>query len=297
MDFKDDARIDSDSIDSSAGGPGRGGGGGGRIVLGGGAGVVVLIIALLLGINPGDILGTDDTGTTTRPAATSTASSTCRTGADANRDPNCRWAAYATSINQFWATQMNGYTKARIKPFSGQISTACGMASSETGPFYCSGDKLVYLDTNFLSQLLNQLGTQTSTAAEAYVIAHEYGHHAQDLLGTLAKAHASGNQTGSHSPSVRLELQADCYAGAYLKWAADDPDDLIENVTSADIAKIVDAAKAVGDDHIQEQSSGRVDQDAWTHGSSKMRVYWTQRGFNATSLKSCDTFATDDLGG
>ncbi len=295
MDFKDDARIDSDAIDTSAGGPGRGGGNGGRIALGGGAGVVVLIIALLLGINPGDILGTGD-GTVSRPAASSTTSSACRTGADANRDPNCRWAAYATSINQYWATQIDGYTKARTKPFNGRISTACGAATAEVGPFYCSGDKLIYLDTSFLSQLLSQLGTQSSTAAEAYVIAHEYGHHAQDLLGIMAKAHASGNQTGAHSASVRLELQADCYAGAYLKWAAEDPDDLVENVTSSDITKIVNAAKAVGDDHIQEQSSGHVDQDAWTHGSSKMRVYWTQKGFNATSLRSCDTFSTNNLG-
>ncbi|WP_257477519.1 KPN_02809 family neutral zinc metallopeptidase [Acidipropionibacterium jensenii] len=293
MDFKNDARIDSDSIDSSGGGPGRGGGG--RIALGGGAGVVVIILALVLGINPADILGTDD-GTSSQQTATSTASSSCQTGADANRDPNCRWAAYATSVNQFWGTQIDGYTKARIKPFSGQISTGCGTASSETGPFYCSADKLVYLDTSFLSQLFQELGTRSSTAAEAYVIAHEYGHHAQDLLGTLAKAHASGNQTGAHSNSVRLELQADCYAGAYLKWASDDPDDLIENVTADDIAKVVDAAKAVGDDHIQQQAQGQVDQDAWTHGSSKMRVYWTQRGFHS-GVKQCDTFSTDDLDG
>lgn len=291
MDFKDDATIDSDSIDSSAGGPGRGGGG--KIALGGGAGVVVLILALIFGINPGDILGTDDGS---QAAPTSTTSSTCHTGADADRDPTCRWAAYATSINQYWGEEISGYTKARTKPFSSSISTACGSATAEVGPFYCSGDKLVYLDTSFLSQLLEQLGTETSTAAEAYVIAHEYGHHAQDLLGTMAKAHASGNQTGAHSPSVRLELQADCYAGAYLRWAADNPDDLIENVTSSDITKIVNAARAVGDDHIQQQSSGRVNQDAWTHGSSKMRVYWTQKGFNATSLKSCDTFSTNNLG-
>ncbi|AZZ39130.1 hypothetical protein C0Z10_04510 [Acidipropionibacterium jensenii] len=297
MDFKNDAQIDSDSIDNSAGGPGRGGGGGGRIVLGGGAGIVVLILALVFGVNPGDILGTDSGTGTETSQSTAVSTSSCRTGADANRDPNCRWAAYATSVNQYWGTQIDGYTKARIKPFSGQISTACGTADSQTGPFYCSGDKLVYLDTGFLSQLFTELGTKSSTAAEAYVIAHEYGHHAQDLLGTLAKAHASGNQTGARSPSVRLELQADCYAGAYLKWASDNPDDLIENVTSADIAKIVDAAKAVGDDHIQEQSSGRVNQDAWTHGSSKMRVYWTQRGFNASSLASCDTFSTNNLDG
>lgn len=290
MDFKDDARIDSDSIDSSAGGPGRGG----KIALSGGAGVVVLILALIFGINPGDILGTDS-GSGPQDAAPAT-SSTCRTGADADRDPNCRWAAYATSINQYWGEEISGYTKARTKPFSNSISTACGSATADVGPFYCSGDKLVYLDTSFLSQLLEQLGAQSSTAAEAYVIAHEYGHHAQDLLGAMAKAHAAGSQTGAHSPSVRLELQADCYAGAYLKWAADNPDDLIENVTSSDITKIVNAAKAVGDDHIQQQSSGQVNQDAWTHGSSKMRVHWTQKGFSATSLKSCDTFSTNNLG-
>ncbi|WP_130865775.1 KPN_02809 family neutral zinc metallopeptidase [Acidipropionibacterium timonense] len=293
MDFKDDAQIDQDAIDSSAS---RGGGGGGRIAIGGGAGVIVLIIALFLGIDPANILGSDtgETGTGTSSVASTTS---CRTGADVRKDPNCRWAAYATSINQYWATQIDGYTKARVKPFTNAVDTGCGHASAQMGPFYCSADKLVYLDTNFLGELLQQLGTQTSTAAEAYVIAHEYGHHAQDLIGTLSKAHSSGSQTGAHSASVRLELQADCYAGAYLKWAADNPDDLIENVTSSDIEKIVAAAKSVGDDHIQEQQQGQVDQDAWTHGSSAMRIYWTKRGFASGSPKQCDTFSTNNLEG
>ncbi|MBS6330449.1 MAG: neutral zinc metallopeptidase, partial [Propionibacterium sp.] len=189
MDFKDDAGIDPGSIGS----PG-GGGGGGRVAIGGGAGVVVLLIAVLLGVNPGDLLGQNDQSQTT-PANSTTAVSRCRTGADVKRDPNCRWAAYATSINQYWETQIEGYTKAKTTPFSRSARTGCGHADAQTGPFYCPPDKMVYLDTNFLGTLLQQLGTQSSTAAEAYIMAHEYGHHAQDLLGTLSEAHASGNQT------------------------------------------------------------------------------------------------------
>lgn len=116
----------------------------------------------------------------------------------------------------------------------------------------------MYLDTDFLGTLLKQLGTQSSTAAEAYIMAHEYGHHAQDLLGTLSKAHASGDQTEPKSASVRLELQADCYADAYLKWTSQNRDDVIDNVTCDNLTKVVEAARAVGDDHIQHQSSGSV---------------------------------------
>lgn len=290
MDFKDDAGIDPGSIGS----PG-GGGGGGRVAIGGGAGVVVLLTAVLLGVNPGDLLGQNDQSQTV-PANSTTAVSRCRTGADVKRDPNCRWAAYATSINQYWETQIEGYAKAKTTPFSRSARTGCGHADAQTGPFYCPPDKMVYLDTNFLGTLLQQLGTQSSIAAEAYIMAHEYGHHAQDLLGTLSEAHASGNQTGPKSASVRLELQADCYAGTYLKWTSEDEDDVIDNVTRDDLAKVVEAARAVGDDHIQRQYSGGVQPDKWTHGSSGMRVHWAQRGFDTGDPAKCDTFSTNDLG-
>lgn len=153
----------------------------------------------------------------------------------------------------------------------------------------------MYLDTDFLGTLLKQLGTQSSAAAEAYIIAHEYGHHAQDLLGTLSKAHASGDQTEPKSASVRLELQADCYADAYLKWTSQNRDDVIDNVTCDNLTKVVEAARAVGDDHIQHQSSGSVQPDKWTHGSSHMRVHWAQRGFDTGNPAKCDTFSTSNL--
>lgn len=292
MDFKDDARIDSDVIGSAGGGGGRGG----RVAVGGGAGIVVLLIAVFLGIDPADLLGGSGQPA---PAPTSTRAdvSQCRTGADVRRDPSCRWPAYATSVNQFWDSRMKGYTKARTVPFRSSVSTACGQADSRVGPFYCPGDQRIYLDTDFLSTMFTQLGTSSSTAAEAYVLAHEYGHHAQNLLGTMDKVHASGNRSGATSPAVRLELQADCYAGAYLRWAGENPDDLVDNVTREDLRKVVEAARAVGDDHIQSQSSGGVNPDAWTHGSSSMRVHWTLRGYDSGSPRSCDTFSTDKLDG
>lgn len=257
--------------------------------------MVVVIIALLLGFDPADILGSDSQPA---PTATTTAStmSHCRTGADVKKDPNCRWAAYATSINQYWRTRIDGYRKATTTPFHGSVTTGCGQASAQTGPFYCSADKTVYLDTDFLSTLLKQLGTSSSTAAEAYIMAHEYGHHAQDLTGILARANSSGNQTGPKSASVRLELQADCFAGTYLRWTSRNDSDVIDNVTREDIAKVVEAARTVGDDHIQEQSGSGVQPDKWTHGSSAMRVHWAQVGWDTGDPARCNTFSTNDLG-
>lgn len=279
MEFKDDARLDSGSV--------RRGGGGGRIAIGGGAGVVVVIVALFLGIDPSMILGS---GPASEPTSDS---SQCRTGADVDRDPECRWVAYATSVNQFWGEQMDGYEPTTITAFSGQVNTGCGTASSQTGPFYCPPDRGVYVDTDFLGRMLNQLGTEGGLSAEAYIVAHEYGHHAQELMGILEKSR-QGPQEGADSAQVRLELQADCFAGAYLRWAADNPDDVIENVTDDDVRRALDAARAVGDDTIQSRS-GEVNPDAWTHGSSEMRQRWLTKGLSSGGPGQCDSFAARQL--
>lgn len=279
MEFKDDAQLDSDSV--------RRGRSGGKIALGGGAGMVVLLVALFLGVDPSMLLG---------PAPSEPApaeSSHCRTGADVERDPECRWTAYATSVNQFWGEQLDGYEKSSIIAFSGHVDTGCGTASSQTGPFYCPPDRLVYVDTDFLGRMLEELGTQSSLSAEAYIVAHEYGHHAQELMGILAKSR-QGDQEGADSAQVRLELQADCFAGAYLRWAADNPQDVIEDVTDADVRRAQDAARVVGDDAIQARS-GEVNPDAWTHGSSEMRQRWLNRGLESGDPNQCDTFSARQL--
>src|SRR4051794_1635368 len=181
--------------------------------------------------------------------------------------------------------------------FSGGTQTGCGAASTDVGPFYCPVDKHVYLDTTFFKDMLEgQLGAKGGVFSHAYVVAHEYGHHVQDLLGTMGKVRAQQGQT---SDSVRLELQADCYAGIWTKHAttADDAggQPYILDLTQADVSNALDAAAAVGDDRIQKRSSGRVDPDSWTHGSAQSRMRWFTTGFQKGTLKACDTFGAKQL--
>lgn len=284
MDFKSDARIRGGSARS-------GGGGRGGLAIGGGAGLVVLVIALFLGVDPSMLLsGGPQPETSSQPGSDY---SHCQTGADVESEPECRWPAYSTSTNDFWIERLNGYEESSIITFSGQVSTGCGTASSQTGPFYCPADRLVYIDTDFLGKLLNELGTQGGQAAEVYIVAHEFGHHAQELQGLLAKSR-QGAQQGEDSPAVRAELQADCYAGVYLAWANENPDDLIENITAEDMHRVMDAARVVGDDHIQERS-GEINPDLWTHGSSEMRQRWLDRGLSTGDVRQCDTFSARTL--
>ncbi|MGD7732852.1 KPN_02809 family neutral zinc metallopeptidase [Propionibacteriaceae bacterium G57] len=287
MDFKQDAQIDTGSV---VGGGGGGGGRGGGIAVGGIGGIIMVILALVLGLNPGDLLG----GGSGQPDTQQTSNAQCRTGADVEKNPDCRWPAYMTSLGQYWSQALNGFQPTTMRIFSGGVQTACGTANSQVGPFYCPGDQKIYIDDDFVGQLLQQLGTQQSTAAEAYIVAHEYGHHIQNLTGVLARS--QDGQTGPLSNGVRVELQADCYAGVWFKWAAQNPDDVIDNITQDDLARIVDAARVVGDDHIQKQSGGGVNPDGWTHGSSAQRKFWVSKGFNSGDPNQCDTFSTDDLG-
>jgi predicted metalloprotease len=269
-----------------------GGGGGGRIAVGGGVSVIVLLLALLFGINPADILGS---GTTTDQGGAQQPNpyAHCTTGASIKEDRNCRFVAYTNAIQSFWGQTMQGYQKAQTVTFNSQVSTACGTATSQVGPFYCPNDKTVYLDTTFFDQILKgQLGAQGGDAAEAYVIAHEYGHHIQNLTGVMARVQSQGQQTGANSAAVALELQADCYAGVWLKNATSDPNSPIASVNQQDINEAVDAAVSVGDDRIQQRSQGQVNPDAWTHGSSAQRKRWMAQGFTTGDPNQCNTFSS-----
>jgi predicted metalloprotease len=288
--YRDNAQLDPSQMGGSRGGSG------GKIALGGGAGLIVLVLALFLGINPGDLMGgTSDPQA--QPSGTAAAPyQQCTKGADISRDRECRFVAYTNSIQSYWAGAYDGYQKIQVVPFTGQVSTACGTATSAVGPFYCPGDTTVYLDTGFFDELTSKLGAKGGDAAEAYVFAHEFGHHIQNLTGTMGKVQSQGaGQTGPKSGGVRLELQADCYAGVWMNHATSDPNSPIESLTKQDLNDAVDAAAAVGDDRIQERMQGQVNPESWTHGSSANRQKWLQQGFETGDPNTCDTFAAGAL--
>jgi len=279
VEFEENARLDTSQVSDR-----RGMGGRGMALGGGGLGIVGVVIALLLGVNPAELAGggsSDPRGATT---TVSDLDERCRTGADANRAQDCRLVGIANSVQAYWRESLRGYRDSDTVLFTGQVSTRCGAASSAVGPFYCPADQLIYIDLGFFDDLRSRFGANGGPFAEAYVIAHEYGHHVQDLLGQDAE----GDREGPQSGSVRLELQADCYAGVWASNAV--RTGFIKTLTQRDIDDGLSAASAVGDDRIQEQAQGRVDPEAWTHGSSAQRQRWFSTGYRAGKPTSCDTF-------
>lgn len=292
MEYRDNVQLDQSRVRYGGGG---GGGGRGRLAVGGGVGgLVLLLLVVFLGGDVGSLLG--DGGNQAQQVASQP---DCDNTSDLGERPECRWTVYENALTTFWEGEFeSGFEPpAGMMIFTGQVDTACGTGTSEMGPFYCPGDTTIYLDSEFTARLLAQLGTERSDVAELYVVGHEYGHHVSNLTGQMTKARQSGNDTGPKSAQVRLELQADCYAGVFFANTIKDPTSPIESVTQDDLDRIVAAARAVGDDHIQQQSSGRVVPESWTHGSSQMRQYWTATGFQSGDPNSCDTFSTDELGG
>ena len=283
MKYRDSAQLDPSQMGGSRGGNG------GKIALGGGAGLVIVILALVFGLNPNDILGS--TGTQAGPETTRSAFAQCTRGSDISKDRDCRFVAYTNSIQGYWSRAVEGYREIDVTTFEDRVSTACGTATSAVGPFYCPGDTTVYLDLGFFDQLTTELGAQGGDAAEAYVFAHEFGHHLQNLTGTMRQVQSQGQTAGPKSPAVRLELQADCYAGVWFSAAADDPNSPIAEVTQSDLERALDAAAAVGDDRIQERARGQVSSESWTHGSSALRQKWLNQGFRSGDPNTCNTFA------
>ena len=305
MEFDDEASLDTSQVDDLRGSGGSAAGGLGAVLggigglgkAGGGigiAGVVIYLLIMLLSSGGGGSSLTSGIPDN-RAVAPSALAGECRTGADANREDDCRIVAVVNSVQDYWTSEVSGYRPAQTRFFSGRVSTGCGAASTEVGPFYCSADTSIYLDLAFFDQLRTQFGATGGPFAQSYVIAHEYGHHIQDLLGTLAEANA-GTRSGAQSDSVRLELQADCYAGIWAHHATTTPDPtsgrpLITDLTDADIADGLDAASAVGDDRIQSEFQGKVSPETWTHGSSAQRQKWFTKGLRSGDMKSCDTFS------
>lgn len=297
MEYRDDVKLDRARVRYGGGGGGGGGrrsGGRGMAVGGGIGGVIVLVLVLLFGGNIGDVLGgaAMPNDTQQQPQGEELE---CQTAADIEANRDCRFAAYDIAVQDYWNSLMQGYEYGSMVLFSGQVQTACGTGSSQMGPFYCPGDYTVYIDGDYMGQLLEQLGAAGGDAAELYIVGHEYGHHVSNLTGQMQQARAGGNQTGPSSNQVRLELQADCYAGVFFNNTLQDPNSPIKTVTRDDLMRIADAARAVGDDHIQEISGGRVVPESWTHGSSEMRQRWVAKGYDSGDPNVCDTFATNDL--
>ena len=244
-------------------------------------------IARAIRDNQGSNYAQDDT-----PArAPAQLAGSCR-GVDSTNDPAKFIVCVESNVQSFWRRQLpqsgKQYTPAKLVLFSEATQSGCGTASAETGPFYCPPDERVYLDLGFFSELQSRFHARGGDFAEAYVVAHEYGHHVQDLLGTERRVRALQEQRpAERGPlSVRMELQADCYAGVWGHAAYSQG-----KVDQKEIADALDAAAAVGDDRIQAETRGQVNPETWTHGSAAERQRWFTRGYQRSEPSGCDTFS------
>ncbi|WP_378731742.1 neutral zinc metallopeptidase [Nocardia brasiliensis] len=299
MTFNEGMQIDQDAV--SSGGPGMGG----KLALGGGAGgLIFLVVALLLGGDPGTLLG-DFTGSQnqqTQSDATGTPAH-CKTGADANKYVDCRVALTAQSLNAVWSGELQKqtgtkYVKPKVVLFSGATATGCGNATSDVGPFYCPADRTGYFDVTFFQELVDRFGASSGPLAQEYVVAHEIGHHIQNQLGDIGRAQQ--DPQGANSGAVRTELQADCYAGIWAHFADKTPapgsnQPFLKPLSDNDVNDALSAAAAVGDDRIQRASRGRVNPEKFTHGNSEQRQKWFLSGYRTGQVKACDTYSASNL--
>ena len=318
MKFNPNARLDTSQVQDRRGAGGGGGrssgfggmpgGKGGLAVGGGGLGLIVIVVILLFNAFSGGSGSTSSTAGLLEGASGNAAvdngqlEAACRTGADANTNEDCAAVAVINSVQGYWAdalaTSGTTYREADTVFFKGSTRTGCGTGSAGMGPFYCPPDQMVYIDLSFWDELKTTFGANDAAFTQAYVLAHEYGHHVQNLLGTSDRV---GTATGATSGSVRLELQADCYAGVWANHATTVPDAsgqvLISEITDADLQNAVQTAGAIGDDYIQSNIAGQnVDPSQFSHGTSAQRQKWLLAGYRSGDPASCNTFDTNSLG-
>jgi predicted metalloprotease len=293
MTFNQGMQIDTSTTSSSGGGGGRG------LAVGGGlGGLLFVVVAMFLGVDPGKVISQQPMNTQ-NDVAPGFDLSQCRTGADANKFVQCRVVATGNSVDAVWRQLMSDYTRPRVRLFKGEVDTGCGAATSDVGPFYCPVDQTAYFDTDFFQVLKDQFGSSGGPFAQEYVVAHEFGHHVQDVQGTLGRAQQGAKGAGGNG--VRTELQADCYAGVWAHYASTTKQEgtnvpFLEPLSDKDIADALSAAASVGDDRIQKQATGRTHPESWTHGSSEQRQHWFTVGYQTGDPNQCDTFSAPDLG-
>ena len=263
----------------------RRGGGGGKLAFGGGIGVIIVLVGLFLGKDFSGLIG---------QLPISSEQTNATRGSSDSDDPQKKFVAgVLTSTEQVWAEQFSKlgaeYQEPALVLFEDGVQSACGNASSAVGPFYCPADQKVYIDLSFYDELKNRFGA-AGDFAQAYVIAHEVGHHVQNLLGTsekVQKARGRLSDTEYNKLSVMLELQADFYAGLWAHHAQNLKDFKLDD---GDLEEALTAANAIGDDKLQKQATGEVVPDSFTHGTSAQRMYWFKKGFETGDIKQGDTF-------
>jgi len=297
MSFNEGTRLDPNRVQRR----GPGGAKGGMAIGGGIGGLIIVILALIAGVDPSvfnldsGTSGLGGAGAVQDDTAQKDFEARCKTGASASQYADCRVLAVVESLDAYWtdALPAAGFTHALpgIVVFDQSTSTTCGTASSSTGPFYCPPDQTLYVDTTFFDSL-SEFGYQNGNLAEAYVVAHEYGHHIENELGIFDIANRSGS--GANSDSVKVELMADCLAGVWAGHAASTTDangvTLIKPLTQSDVDDALSAAAAVGDDRIQQQATGHVDESGFTHGSAAERTAAFTTGYTKGTATACDTF-------
>jgi len=267
-------------------------------MIGGGIGGVALLVLGLIFFGPEAVLNQLGSGEQSQQSQEDL-SQRCRTGEDANRDVDCRIVGTVNSLNDYWHTGMGElgkqYRNPGVQLTNGTWDTGCGQGNSNMGPFYCPADETAYFDTSFFEQMRKQLGAKEGPLPEEYVVAHEFGHHIQKITGDITRSR--DGKTGPQSNAVRMELQADCYAGV---WAANatkthgpQGQPYLEPLKDSDIEAALGTAEAIGDDRIQETSGGRVTPENFTHGSAEQRMTWFKRGYDSGSPTKCNTFDVD----
>jgi uncharacterized protein len=294
----DDSRVDVGGVDDRRGGIGLGGGG---LAVGGGAGLVGLVIYLIMSVLGGGG-GTSglplDTGagpnSSGQQESTEELEQRCNSSGALEKYTDCRLIKVYNVADVTWRDEFSrrglDYQPPRLAFFTQATRTGCGSATADVGPFYCPADQEIYFELGFLEQLQQQFGAQ-GEFAQAYIAAHEFGHHLQTILGTERQVRSAQQRDpdNANEYSVRMELQADCYAGVWSKLADQRSQGGIA-LTQDNIAEAVNAAEAVGDDRIQKRSQGRVDPESWTHGSADQRRDWFLRGAQTGNMDTCNTF-------